>query len=115
MNKIRITALASAVLALSALAVNAHAADQRGTSPDVKPAVKPPPFASPGPFPDAQESKAAPKKSAGKTDATAKKPPPNAGTGLTNPPPPQAAKSPTKQSDANRVGFGWDLATTHVK
>ncbi len=115
MNKIRITALASAVLALSALAVTAQAADQPGTSPSVKAAVKPPPFASPGPFPDAQESKAAPKKTAGKTDVAAKKPPPNIGTGPTNPPPPQAAKSPAKQSDANRVGFGWDLATTHVK
>ena len=115
MNKIRITALASAVLALSAFAVTAQAAEQSGASPTVKAAVKPPPFASPGPFPNEQESKAPPKKSAGKTDVAAKKPPPNAGTGLTNPPPPRAAKSPTKQSDANRVGFGWDIRTTEVR
>ena len=116
MHKIRITALASAVLALSALAVTAQAADQPGTSPAVKAAVKPPPFASSGPFPDAQESKAAPKKSAGKTDVAAKKPPPNAGTGLTNPPPPQAAKSPTKQLNADGTCCrGWDIKTTEVK
>jgi len=101
MKKFTTTALASAVLALSLVATTAHAADQRGTSPDVKPAVKPPPFASPGSFPDAQESKAAPKKSAGKTDATAKKPPPGLGAGPTNPPPPQAAKPK----------FGWDIKT----
>jgi hypothetical protein len=113
MNKTRITALASVVLALGAFAVTAQAADQPATSPTVKAAVKPPPFASPGPFPDTQESKAAAKKSAGKTDVAAKKPPPNFGTGLSNPPPPQAEKSPAKQSKADK--FGWDLRTTETR
>ena len=109
MNKIRITALAGTVLALSAFAVTAQAAEQSGASPTAKAAVKPPPFASPGPFPDAQESKAAPKKTAGKTDVAAKKPPPNAGTGLTNPPPPQAAKSGAGSAQ-KKNNMPWDIA-----
>jgi len=95
------SALASALLTISLVAAPAHAADQPATSPSVKSATKPPPFASPGPFSDAQDSKAAPKKSAGKTDATAKMPPPNSGTGPTNPPPPQAAWPK----------FGWNIKT----